>query len=361
MKRKIYFIISSIVQIAFAIYLIINANNLVKQTIESVKTMYSMFPIEFKDRVINIFQNSGSYYFIGMASICIIINIIILILAATDKIDNNKSLLILLTVFCFLTSSSSIPILLTIINFVLIMQIKEEKKEKVNEKKDIPIIEYEKTSKKNIILSIILLATYFSQFIWSKYIPSNNPILSVIIVFSFYLLMFILVILFFREKIVSDFKLLKEYFKAYFKFTAPKYALMLVSFLIVNLICILITKNATSLNQQAVESLSKISLFFLGVIWAPIVEETLFRGVIRRFIKNNIVFIIISATIFGLLHAIREESLFNIIFTTIPYATIGGFLAYTYTKTNNLSNNILMHACWNFFAFLISLAAMIIL
>ena len=129
---------------------------------------------------------------------------------------------------------------------------------------------------------------------------------------------------------------------------------MILSFLVVNLICILVTNNATSVNQEAVESLPKIIMFILAVLWAPIVEETVFRGTIRRYINNNIVFILLSAFVFGFMHATGEGSILEILFTTLPYATLGGWLAYIYSKTDNLANNIMIHAIWNLFAVILS-------
>ena len=54
------------------------------------------------------------------------------------------------------------------------------------------------------------------------------------------------------------------------------------------------------------------------------------------------------------MHATGEGSLIEIIFTTLPYATLGGWLAYIYSKTDNLANNIMIHAIWNLFAVIIS-------
>ena len=86
----------------------------------------------------------------------------------------------------------------------------------------------------------------------------------------------------------------------------------------------------------------------LAVIYAPIVEESLFRGCLRRFFKNDKVFIIISAISFGLLHTIfSEPNLYNAIVMGIPYMAIGGFLAYLYTKTNNMCTNMAFHAFHN--------------
>ena len=94
----------------------------------------------------------------------------------------------------------------------------------------------------------------------------------------------------------------------------------------------------------------------LAIIYAPIVEETLFRGCIRRFIKNDKLFIIVSALVFGLLHtAFSEETIYNALVLAIPYATMGGFLAYIYTKTNNMLCNMSFHCFHNTIAMIISI------
>ena len=84
-----------------------------------------------------------------------------------------------------------------------------------------------------------------------------------------------------------------------------------------------------------------------AIIWAPIVEELIFRGSLRRFIKNNKIFIVISAVVFGLLHTIVEATLTNVLFMAIPYMVIGGFFAYLYAKTENICTNIFSHAFFN--------------
>ena len=51
----------------------------------------------------------------------------------------------------------------------------------------------------------------------------------------------------------------------------------------------------TSNNQESIMSLPLWNSIPLAVIYAPIVEESLFRGCIRRFIKDDKIFIIVSA------------------------------------------------------------------
>ena len=339
-----------------SVNLIANSNEIFEKTLNTVKEVYSSFPIEFQERVINMMNNSGIYYVMAPAIICIIINAIILILAFAGKIVKKRSILILLSVLCILLSSSTIAMLLAIANLVILLTIKKEEVESFKEeKKKLPEVKEKKYNKKDLINAAIIFLVYFSQFVWKECIPESNKLISIFVVICFYVIMFILVFVLFGDKIIDDFKNLVKNFGAYMEYDLPKYGLMIVSFLIVNLTCILITKNATSVNQEAVEALPKLGLIVLGVIWAPVVEETVFRGTIKRFITHKILFIILSAFVFGFLHATGEESIFEIIITTLPYATLGGWLAYIYYETDNLANNMMIHGIWNLFAVIISL------
>ena len=85
------------------------------------------------------------------------------------------------------------------------------------------------------------------------------------------------------------------------------------------------------------------------MIWAPIVEESIFRGLIRRFMPNNDkLFILVSAVLFGLLHTIGQEAnLYDTLVQSLQYVAMGGVMAYTYVKSNNICTNIGVHFCQN--------------
>lgn len=91
-----------------------------------------------------------------------------------------------------------------------------------------------------------------------------------------------------------------------------------------------------------------LMLILVGSIIAPINEELVFRGALRRIFRNEKVFIIISAIVFGLIHTIfAEESLLNALVLAIPYATMGAGFAYVYAKTNNICTSIIAHMALN--------------
>lgn len=103
------------------------------------------------------------------------------------------------------------------------------------------------------------------------------------------------------------------------------------------------------------ESINKQSLsyFFYGVIFAPLLETAVFQkigiGFFRVFIKNNLVCVIISAFIFGLIHL---NGAAKIILITTGGIYLG--LLYTILKRKRLNAfwlTVLFHSIWNLFAF----------
>lgn len=355
MKKKIYFIISSILQITASIYLIINSSSIIQTQLDSIKEVYAVFPASFQDRIISMLSNNGVTFITSMSIIGIVLNILIFRIAIKNEILKKKGKLIALSIICFFTSNSSLVSILSIINFIILVACKRTNPEDFPEpKKDIPHLEYQKSTKKELITGILLIVIYFSQFLVKYIIPEDNTLALNIFVIAFYVLLFVLSLVFFKDKLKRDLKLFKENYKSYFGYVLPKLGIMYIIFITSSLIGVLITKQATSVNQQTLESMPKWFILPAAIIWAPIVEELIFRGTFRRFIKNEWVFIITSAIVFGLLHTISEETLLNTIILAIPYGILGGTFAYIYAKTDNLSNNILAHAFNNAVAMLLT-------
>ena len=67
-----------------------------------------------------------------------------------------------------------------------------------------------------------------------------------------------------------------------------------------------------SVNQSLVESAFKaapVFSFITGAFLAPVTEELMFRGAVRRIIKNKGLFIAVSGLIFGLVHVLKHDYL----------------------------------------------------
>ena len=76
------------------------------------------------------------------------------------------------------------------------------------------------------------------------------------------------------------------------------------------------------------------------VLFAPVVEEMVFRYSISTLIKNKIAFIVTSSVIFGILHGIG--------IATILYALMWVILAICYKKTDqNIVSSTIVHIANN--------------
>lgn len=119
-----------------------------------------------------------------------------------------------------------------------------------------------------------------------------------------------------------------------------------------------------SANQSFIEDLMNskgfIFMAFSVVVFAPVVEELVFRKAIFGLFKNDKTAITVSSLSFGLLHVTTEiinliaggsfnfVNLLNVLVLAIPYVGIGVFLGYWYSKNNrNISLLIGMHAISN--------------
>lgn len=217
-----------------------------------------------------------------------------------------------------------------------------------------PKMERFKPCVKDIILGIVLVLLYFSSLIWGDYLPDSIKIRFVASITNDIVILLFGILIFFKELKIA-LKAFKNSFSAYVKYILPRVGIMFVVVIALNVIAMTICKQGNSVNQQTIESLPKWYSIPMAVIWAPVVEELIFRGVLRRIIKNNTLFIIISAIVFGLLHTVLEATIFNMIIMGIPYAFIGGYLAHIYTKTNNIASNISAHAAYNFIGAMLTL------
>ena len=75
-------------------------------------------------------------------------------------------------------------------------------------------------------------------------------------------------------------------------------------------------------------------------------------------IKNDKIFIIISGIIFGLAHVIGSSSIIQYIYI-FDYGFCGAYLAYLYTRYNNIYLNMSAHFIMNFIATLSMLIRLI--
>lgn len=158
------------------------------------------------------------------------------------------------------------------------------------------------------------------------------------------------ILLIFNKKIKKDFKDIlinhKEYYSKYFKVWLIGLAVMLLS----NAFIVFILDNNIAGNETTIRSLFEISpiyIYLSSVIYAPIVEELVFRQGIRNIFGKNILFILISGVIFGGLHVIGNITNPIDLLYLIPYSSLGVAFAYMLYKTDNIFVSMGFHFLHN--------------
>lgn len=172
----------------------------------------------------------------------------------------------------------------------------------------------------------------------------------IIYLISFYSLLGALIVLIYNKKVSNDFKDMRkngiQYFNKYIKYWLLGIGVMMVSNLIIKLF---IDPNLPS-NEQSIRDILEISpiyIFFSAVMYAPIVEELVFRYSFKKIFNNKWVFIILSGLIFGGLHVFNGfENLTDLLYI-IPYSAPGIAFAYMLQKSDNVFVPISFHFIHN--------------
>lgn len=210
---------------------------------------------------------------------------------------------------------------------------------------------------KKIIKNILIFISYFifSYFVIALLQEFNFDITKLsfnkrIIVLGIIDFIYIILMLFiYRKEIIIDIKDFKKNYKEYLSKYVLVYMVGVILMGIINIILTKITKIELSGNEEGIRILIKevpLYMFFSTVIYAPIIEELIFRKSIRNIFKNKYIFIIISGVIFGVLH-ISDFSNINEILFGIPYIIMGIDFAYIYYKTNNIFTTMSFHMIHN--------------
>lgn len=181
------------------------------------------------------------------------------------------------------------------------------------------------------------------------------------------LIMFVVVLLFYKKYLKKDLVLFKLNKKDYIKkiisyfliFLVVKYGVTLFSSL---LLVMLGSDLVTSENQETVVTLAKTLPFMMMIstsLLAPFVEEGIFRLGIKKVINNKYLFILVSGLIFGFMHIFPTElPLYVALIESLNYVTMGLLLAYIYNETDNIYVVVIIHALNNLISMLMILATM---
>jgi membrane protease YdiL (CAAX protease family) len=144
-------------------------------------------------------------------------------------------------------------------------------------------------------------------------------------------------------------------FKKQLKKTGLIYARIIPVFILAVIVTLFIFQefNLKSQPQEItnilVETQNPLVLILLSlsiIVFAPIFEELLFRGILFRAFRNKFSFVF-SAVLSGIIFSLAHSNYFSF----LPIFTLGFVFAYIYEKTKNLKIPILLHSLHNLFAF----------
>lgn len=243
------------------------------------------------------------------------------------------------------------------------------------------MVEAKKKSFLNIIIYLViwligsLIFNYLIAYIYSKNtsftlneilngnLDSNLELLTVstkVLMytnFTVYLLMFIVLI-------INDFKYLKNdllnfknnLFKNIIYLILGGAILYLASYLInfgLSKLGISMSNNQISIENMLILG-SKVITFFSVIIFAPLVEELIYRKSIYALSNNKVVYYIVSILAFSLPHMLSTTyDLKTFVLGLIPYLFSGFILSLIYDHTKNIYVSTIAHIINNFIAFLI--------
>lgn len=282
--------------------------------------------------------------------ICASVNLISGILIFKDFIFHKKKIIILNIVQLLLGTIFNIIIAIT--NIILLSTRTKGVEEEKKAKEQLPILEDITKHKWYIyfIIFIFLFAICYTPLINLIPIP-NTKISNIIVMILLYIIQITLLVVPMFNEIKRDFIAFKNNFKLYLKNMLPRFGIVIIGYLFANLF-VLTSVSSIPTNQAILNSWPIYFTALLAIIIAPLTEELMFRGFIRKFIKNDFLFIIISSLIFGGLHITSANSLQQILYI-IPYSILGLAFSLNYVKTKNIASNIFLHSAWNTLAIII--------
>lgn len=277
-----------------------------------------------------------------LVSICIILNILCLIFS--KDIEKNKEKIVLCTTISMMFGT----IYNIITGFICIIAIYKKNKE-IKKEQEVPNLEEIKVKGLNKVIYaslfvFVFILSYTSIIV--NFIKDWNIWIKLI---SVYLVQIVCLSLPFMKNLKRDIKAFWINKKQYFSQIIKTLSIIVLCYIPVALVLKLTIGEPT--NQTIIKDLPIAFTLVLSTIVAPFCEEIMFRGFLRKVFKNDKVFIIISALIFGIIHCLYREQNWLMYLHIVPYTIMGVGFAKIYAKTDNIFTNMSIHFIWNIIAF----------
>lgn len=159
-----------------------------------------------------------------------------------------------------------------------------------------------------------------------------------------------IIVLIHLKKLKGDFNLLKNNHEIYFK-NCLKYWLIALFIMYISNFIIFEIQSGLPANEEIIRQqfqVSPIYIFISAVLFAPIIEELIFRQSFRNLFQNKWLFIIISGLVFGGMHVFTGNNISKLdLLYLIPYSAPGMAFAYMLYKTDNIFVSMGFHMLHN--------------
>lgn len=209
-----------------------------------------------------------------------------------------------------------------------------------------------KDKEKNIAF-FILISLFFLFFeiiypILGYNYNSFSPRMKLLLMILKYIVFIVIFVIKYRKYLKDKWKDFwinkKKYSSIAFKWWGLGFLLMIVINRILDTII-----GGVGANEEAVQSLLEaepVIALAATTLFAPFVEELIYRKSLQDCFKNNTLYIIISGLIFGLIHVLGSSNPLDYLFI-ISYGLFGACFAKILVETDNIYSTIMVHMFHN--------------
>lgn len=218
-----------------------------------------------------------------------------------------------------------------------------------------------------LLLLGMLFFSYLPISLFNIDISKFSPAMKVMYNFACDIGFMLIIFLIYWDTLKKDFK---EYFKNFrenFEIAFKFYFIGLLFMIVSNLLIAFFFDGAIANNEETIRALVElypIYMIFSVSIYAPLVEELIFRKGVKdsvySFGKSKLtkwINIFLSGFIFASLHVIGSVNTNLDYLYIIPYLSLGMAFSSLYAKTDNIFSSISMHCLHNTVAIIIYLVA----
>lgn len=206
---------------------------------------------------------------------------------------------------------------------------------------------------KKIIIPFGMIFLYFilsnMEFALFYYFKTGSTIKDNAYLIFFSSITFLIIIFLSRKKLKGEWEKFKQNKKQFiplaFKYWILGFIYMYISNIIINT---LILKNIApneAANRELLNTYKYYSILSTA-IFAPILEEIIFRLNFKGLFKSKDAFIMFTGILFGIMHILASSSLIEIIYI-IPYSCLGIAFSKIYAETDSITCSMMMHIIHN--------------